>query len=177
VSSSLYHVDRLVFRTNQATARDQIILIPGRGIGVGQWAVSGQRQAGDAGFGSAFDTWTALVRHPFTNHRWDVLTGGKEVSTVRTLTESNGPERREEAPMATCLQRFDAIAEARRWPLVRLDLQRTLAFFAERRRDRPILAMPEVTLAVRFDGCMQILNRFDLFIVAVYKQQQGRCIS
>jgi cytochrome P450 len=76
--------------------------------------------------------------------------------------------------MATYLQRFDATPTAQRWKLVRgWIFNEPLPFFAELRRDRPILAMPEVTLASRFDDCMEILNRFDLFSVALYKPKQG----
>ena len=76
--------------------------------------------------------------------------------------------------MATYLQRFDATPEVRRWPLVRgWIFNEPLPFFAELRRDRPILAMPEVTLAARFDDCLEIFNRYDLFSVALYKPKQG----
>jgi cytochrome P450 len=76
--------------------------------------------------------------------------------------------------MATYLQRFDATPTAQRWKLVRgWIFNEPLPFFAELRRDRPILAMPEVTLAARFDDCMAILDRFDLFSVALYKPKQG----
>ena len=80
----------------------------------------------------------------------------------------------EELRMATYLQRFDATPEAQRWKLVRGWLfGEPLPFFAELRRDRPILAMPEVTLATRFADCVEILNRYDLFSVALYKPKQG----
>lgn len=76
--------------------------------------------------------------------------------------------------MATYLQRFDATPEAQRWPLVRgWIFNEALPFFEELRRDRPILAMPEVTLATRFDDCTEILRRYDLFSVALYKPKQG----
>jgi cytochrome P450 len=76
--------------------------------------------------------------------------------------------------MATYLQRFDATPEARRWPLVRgWIFNEPLPFFAELRRDRPILAMPEVTLAARFADCMEVFNRHDLFSVALYRPKQG----
>ena len=76
--------------------------------------------------------------------------------------------------MATYLQRFDATPQAQRWPLVRgWIFNEPLPFFSELRRDRPILPMPEVTLAARFDDCMQIFNRFDLFSVALYRPKQG----
>jgi hypothetical protein len=80
----------------------------------------------------------------------------------------------EKLPMATYLQHFDATPQARRWPLVRgWIFNEPLPFCAELRRDRPILTMPEVTPAARFDDCMQIFNRFDLFSVALYKPKQG----
>jgi cytochrome P450 len=76
--------------------------------------------------------------------------------------------------MATYLQRFDATPEAQRWPLVRgWIFGEPLPFFAELRRDRPILVMPEVTLAAKFDDCTEILARYDLFSVALYKPKQG----
>jgi cytochrome P450 len=76
--------------------------------------------------------------------------------------------------MATYLQRFDATPEAQRWPLVRgWIFNEPLPFFAELRQDRPILAMPEVTLAARFDDCIEIFKRYDLFSVALYKPKQG----
>lgn len=76
--------------------------------------------------------------------------------------------------MATYLQRFDATPEACRWPLVRgWIFNEALPFFEELRRDRPILALPEVTLAARFDDCTEILRRHDLYSVALYKPKQG----
>lgn len=76
--------------------------------------------------------------------------------------------------MATYLQRFDATPESQRWPMVRgWIFHEPLPFFEELRRDRPILVMPEVTLAARFDDCTDILRRHDLFSVALYKPKQG----
>ena len=72
------------------------------------------------------------------------------------------------------LQRFDATPEPQRWPLVRgWIFNEPLVFFAELRESRPILAMPEVTLATRFDDCSEILRRHDIFSVALYKPKQG----
>src|SRR4029077_4916506 len=48
-----------------------------------------------------------------------------------------------------------------------------LPFYAELRRDRPILAMPDVTLVTRFADCTEILLRPDLFSAALYKPKQG----
>jgi cytochrome P450 len=76
--------------------------------------------------------------------------------------------------MAAYLQRFDATPVAERWKLVRgWIFHEPLPFFAELRQERPILAMPEVTLAARFDDCLTIFNRYDLFSVALYKPKQG----
>jgi cytochrome P450 len=72
--------------------------------------------------------------------------------------------------MASYLQRFDATPAAARWPLARRWIfGEPLPFFAELRDARPILAMPEVTLATRFDDCTEILRQPDLFSVALYK--------
>ena len=76
--------------------------------------------------------------------------------------------------MASYLQRFDAAPVAERWPLVRGWMhEEPLAFYAELRKDRPILVMPELTLATRFDDCTEILRRHELFSVALYKPKQG----
>lgn len=76
--------------------------------------------------------------------------------------------------MASYLQRYDATPVAARWPLVRGWMhEEPPAFYAELRKDRPILVMPEVTLATRFDDCTEILRRHELFSVALYKPKQG----
>src|SRR3984893_1431824 len=76
--------------------------------------------------------------------------------------------------MASYLHTYDATPVAGRWPLVRGWMhEEPLAFYAELRKDRPILAMPEVTLATRFDDCTEILRRHELFSVALYKPKQG----
>jgi hypothetical protein len=73
----------------------------------------------------------------------------------KTSTFMHGAhEAHEEATMASYLQRFDATPVAQRWPLVRgWIFGEPLPFFAELRRDRPILAMPELTIATRYDDC------------------------
>jgi cytochrome P450 len=72
------------------------------------------------------------------------------------------------------LRRIDATPEAQRWPLVRgLMFSEPLPFYAELRHERPILAMPEVTLVTRYDDCTEILLRHDLYSVALYKPKQG----
>ena len=76
--------------------------------------------------------------------------------------------------MASYLQRFDATPVEGRWPLVRNWIfGEPLPFFAELRRDRPVLAMPELTLATLFDDCTEILRRHDDFSVHLYKSKQG----
>ena len=76
--------------------------------------------------------------------------------------------------MASYLQRFDATPEAQRWPLVRgWSFGEPLPFFAELRQQRPVLVMPQLTLAARFDDCTEILRRHDVFSVALYKPKQG----
>jgi cytochrome P450 len=76
--------------------------------------------------------------------------------------------------MGAYLQRFDATPVNARWPLVRgWIFGEPLPFFAELRHERPILAMPEVTLVTRFNDCTEILLRHDLFSVALYKPKQG----
>src|SRR3954470_13556980 len=72
------------------------------------------------------------------------------------------------------VQSFDTTPAAERWPLVRNWIfHEPLPFLAELRQSRPILAMPEVTLAVRFDDCMEVLRRHDIFSVALYRPKQG----
>jgi cytochrome P450 len=76
--------------------------------------------------------------------------------------------------MASYLQRFDATPVAERWGLVRAWMfGEPLPFYAELRRQRPILAMPEVTLVARFDDCTEVLRRHELFSVSLYKPKQG----
>jgi cytochrome P450 len=76
--------------------------------------------------------------------------------------------------MTNYLQRFDATPQAQRWPLVRgWIFGEPLPFFAELRQQRPVLVMPEVTLAARFVDCTEILRRYDAFSVALYKPKQG----
>src|SRR5215470_11223924 len=80
----------------------------------------------------------------------------------------------EELTMASYLERFDATPEAKRWPLVRgWMFSEPLLFYAELREKRPILVMPELTLATRFNDCTEVLRRHELFSVALYKPKEG----
>ncbi|MFN3276759.1 MAG: cytochrome P450 [Paracoccus sp. (in: a-proteobacteria)] len=72
------------------------------------------------------------------------------------------------------LDQIDAAPESLRWPLVRgLMRDDPLGLYAELRAYRPVLVLPEVTLAVRHSDCTQILSRHDLFSVAPYRAKQG----
>jgi len=76
--------------------------------------------------------------------------------------------------MSSYLDRFDAAAPAERWPMVRRWLfDEPLPFFAELRAERPILVMPDLTLATRYADCDTILRRYDAFGVDLYKPKQG----
>jgi cytochrome P450 len=80
-----------------------------------------------------------------------------------------------EQTMPSYLERFDAAAPADRWPMVRGWLfGEPLPFFAELRASRPILVMPELTLATRYADCALVLRRFDAFGVDLYKPKQGQ---
>ncbi|MBS0504720.1 MAG: cytochrome P450 [Proteobacteria bacterium] len=72
------------------------------------------------------------------------------------------------------LARIDAAGPAERWPLVRqLMRSEPLPFYEEMRRDRPVLALPELTLAFRAADCLLILRRHDDFGVDLYQPKQG----
>jgi cytochrome P450 len=76
--------------------------------------------------------------------------------------------------MGSYLQRLDATPPAERWPLVRgWIFNEPLAFEAELRQERPIVVLPELTIAARFDDCCEILRRYETFTVALYKPKQG----
>lgn len=72
------------------------------------------------------------------------------------------------------IQEFEETPARERWPLVRRWLfEAPLPLFAELRRRRPVLVTPDVTLAVGFADCTEILRRHDIFSVAPYKPKQG----
>jgi cytochrome P450 len=76
--------------------------------------------------------------------------------------------------MASYLQRFEETAAQGRWPLVRRWMfEEPLPFFAELHAHRPVLEMPELTIATRFADCEQILRRHEAFSVAPYKPKMG----
>ena len=76
--------------------------------------------------------------------------------------------------MPSYLERFEATPVAERWPLVRRWMDEApLDLYAELRAHRPVLEMPELTLVTRFDDCLEILRRFDLFSVALYRSKMA----
>ena len=76
--------------------------------------------------------------------------------------------------MAGYLERFDQTPIAGRWALVRRWMfEEPLPFYAELREYRPVLVMPELVLATRYADCLEILRRFDVFSVALYRPKQG----
>lgn len=76
--------------------------------------------------------------------------------------------------MGGYLDRIDAAPPDRRWALARgWMLDEPLPFFAELRATRPVLVLPEVTLATRFHDCALILRRHHDFGVDLYRPKQG----
>lgn len=72
------------------------------------------------------------------------------------------------------IDRIDAAPPGERWHLVRgLMASEPHAFFAEMREKRPILVLPNLTLAFRFADCSLILRRWDDFGVDLYEPKQG----
>lgn len=75
--------------------------------------------------------------------------------------------------MTSYLQTLDSLPADRKWPQANAwILKEPLPFFAELRRYRPILPLPEVTLVARFDDVTNIMHRFDAFGVDLYKPKQ-----
>jgi cytochrome P450 len=76
--------------------------------------------------------------------------------------------------MTGYLEKFDQAPVEARWPMVRQWIvERSLPFYAELRDKRPILTMPELTIAARYSDCSAILRRHDIFSVALYEPKQG----
>lgn len=67
------------------------------------------------------------------------------------------------------LERYDATADAEKFPLVRrwMDTE-PLPFFKELRAKRPILVTPDCTLVTRFDDVREILTMYKVFTVKPY---------
>ena len=76
--------------------------------------------------------------------------------------------------MSSYLQRLESTPSAEQWPLARRWLfEQPLPFFAELRRHRPVLVLPEVTLVARFADCAEVLQRHEQFSVKLYAPKQG----
>lgn len=70
--------------------------------------------------------------------------------------------------------RIDAAAPAEKWPLARrFMLEEPHDFFREMRANRPILPLPELTMAFRFADCTTVLRRINDFGVDLYRPKQG----
>lgn len=76
--------------------------------------------------------------------------------------------------MTSYAAQIDAAAPAKKWPLARrFMLEEKQPFFAEMRESRPLLALPELTMAFRFADCALVLRRHDDFGVDLYRPKQG----
>ena len=77
--------------------------------------------------------------------------------------------------MGAYLSRLDALAPAARWQQARAWLlgAEALPFFAELRTERPVVVLPELTLATTYADCSLILRRHLSFQVDLYKPKQG----
>ena len=72
------------------------------------------------------------------------------------------------------LEHFEQTPVTERWAVVRRWMfEEPLPFYAELRKYRPLLVMPEVVLAARYADCVEILRRFDVFSVRLYGPKQG----
>lgn len=72
------------------------------------------------------------------------------------------------------LARIESLPAVERWPQVRTWMgSEPLSLYAELRRHRPVLEMPEVTLVTRHADCVEVLARHDLYSVAPYAAKQG----
>ncbi len=76
--------------------------------------------------------------------------------------------------MGQYLNHLDALPPAQRWAYVRrMIFGEPLPFLAELRTERPIVVLPELTLATRHADCTLILRRHDCFGVDLYAPKQG----
>src|SRR4029453_12876606 len=76
--------------------------------------------------------------------------------------------------MASYAARIDAAPAAEKWPLARrFMLEEAQPFFDEMREHRPILELPDLTMAFRYADCALVLRRHDDFGVDLYRPKQG----
>jgi cytochrome P450 len=79
--------------------------------------------------------------------------------------------------MTSYLERYDAAADADKFPLVYQWMQREpLPFFKELRERRPILVTPGATLITRYDDVTEVLNKPKIFTVQLYLPKMGNGI-
>ena len=72
------------------------------------------------------------------------------------------------------LDRLDATPRDQQWAFLRGAMRTDPhAVFAEAREKRPIIALPELTLAFRYADCALVLRRHDDFGVDLYRPKQG----
>ncbi|NUS99617.1 MAG: cytochrome P450 [Sphingomonas sp.] len=76
--------------------------------------------------------------------------------------------------MSSYAARIDAASGPDKWPLARrFMLEESQPFFDEMRSQRPILELPNLTMAFRYADCALILRRHDDFGVDLYRPKQG----
>ena len=76
--------------------------------------------------------------------------------------------------MGAYLTKLDGLAPGARWTQARAWLfAEPMPFFAELRAERPVLPLPELTLATSYADCSLILRRHLSFQVDLYKPKQG----
>lgn len=76
--------------------------------------------------------------------------------------------------MGNYLGQIDALPVAEQWPLIRSWIfDRRIDFLIELLTERPVLTLPELTLAVGHGDCVTILLRHDLFGNDLYVAKQG----
>ena len=69
---------------------------------------------------------------------------------------------------------YDAAAEADKYPLVQKWMKaEPLSFFAQLRKERPVLVTPECTLVALFEDIRDILQMPKIFTVNLYKPKMG----
>ena len=72
------------------------------------------------------------------------------------------------------LARLGQTPDSEKWPLAREWMtDEPQDFFAELRRHRPVLVLPDVTLVSLHADCVEILRRHDVFSVRPYAAKQG----
>lgn len=72
------------------------------------------------------------------------------------------------------LAQLEKIDDCQKWVAIRKWMAESpIELYAELRRDRPILELPDMYVATRFEDCTAVLRQHDVFTVALYKPKQG----